>query len=137
MYSVHIDKCGARGQHPIGNIDFHNSLQVAYQTFEAKANSASAPYGYYHGWCYTPASFQLIMLELNVIGPVDWIIDTDFAAAGCEFILILKRGQATFASEAALQERRKSFLQAIVADIGVRYEYIRGIDPARIDPLAA
>jgi hypothetical protein len=134
-YSVHSDQCGAWGQHPIGNIEFHNTLQVAYQTFEATDDAASAPYVDYHGWCYTPASFQLIMLELNVLGLVDWIVETDFAAAGCEFIVILKRGRATFASEAALQERRRSLLQAIVADIGVQYEYMRGIDPAPSDPL--
>lgn len=51
-----------------------------------------APYHDVHGWVFTPASFQLIMHELNALGFIDFTVDqVVLRDGGGEFFVTLKR----------------------------------------------
>ena len=113
-----------------GNLDV--AVPVEYHgTFDACIDhllttldeTESAPYVDCHAWCYTPFSFKLVMLELNVFELVNWVIDVDFPADGGEFIVVLKKGRMAFPSASALQEARKTLLQGILADVAAQYDY--------------
>ncbi len=122
-YTVGSDGAGAWGQHPLGDLSFYSGLHTAYRLLVTTDDKETAPYVDYHGWCYTPASFKLVVLELNVLELIDWQIDLDYPAEGCEFIVILKKGRLQFSSDDALNEARKLLLRGILADIAEQHRY--------------
>ena len=128
-YTVSSDNAVAWGQHPCGDLNFYGTLTEAYRLLTTTDESETAPYVDYHAWCYTPSSFKLVMLELNVLQLVNWVIDVDFPAEGCEFIVVLKKGRMAFPSESELQEARKALLQGILADVAAQYDYLRAATP--------
>jgi SAM-dependent methyltransferase len=135
-YTVSSDNTGAWGQHPVGELRFYGTLSEAYRLLATTDETESAPYADYHAWCYSPFSFKLVMLELNVFELVNWVIDVDFPADGCEFIVVLKKGRMAFPSDSALQEARKTLLQGILADVAAQYDYLRTdhVAPAEAAP---
>jgi hypothetical protein len=44
-----------------------------------------------HGWQFTPASFELIILELAALKLIDFTIDKVFPSGGCEFTVHLRK----------------------------------------------
>jgi SAM-dependent methyltransferase len=135
-YSVSSDNTGAWAQHPVGELIFYDTLSEAYHLLTTLDETESVPYVDFHAWCYTPFSFKLVMLELNVLELVNWVIDVDFPTDGCEFIVVLKKGRIAFSSDSALQEARKALLQGILADVAAQYDYLRTAHavPAEVAP---
>ena len=129
-YTVSSDNSPAWGQHPVGDLRFYSTLTAAYHLLATTDEAEAAPYVDYHAWCYTPSSFKLVMLELNVLELIDWQVDIDYPAEGCEFIVILKNGRLRFTSDDALQEARKALLQGMLADVAAQYDYLRSAAPA-------
>jgi hypothetical protein len=123
-YAVSSNDSAAWGQHPPGNLGFYSSLRAAYQLLATTDESEAASYVDYHAWCYTPSSFKLVMLELNVLELSDWQIDFDYPTEGCEFIVILKKGRLQFVSDESLQDTRKRLLQGIIADLAEQHSYL-------------
>ncbi|MFO1157039.1 MAG: hypothetical protein U1E43_09830 [Rhodospirillales bacterium] len=110
-YTVNMDGAAAWGQHPAGELNFYSTLAAANDLLVTTDESEAAVYVDFHGWCYTPFSFKLVMLELNVLQSLDWKINADFPSEGCEFIVVLGKGRFVFASQTALQEARKALLK--------------------------
>src|SRR5271166_198492 len=92
----------AWGQHLIDNLALLGSLDLAYQKFLTHGEDDASPYTDAHAWMFTPASFQLLMLELARLKITDWRVDRISSAVGCEFYAWLSRGGAEAA--AALSE---------------------------------
>lgn len=132
-YTVSSDGTAAWGQHPVGDLSFYGTLTAAYDLLATTDEAESAPYVDYHAWCYTPSSFKLVMLELNVLRLIDWVIDQDFPAEGCEFIVVLKKGRLSFPSEAALQEVRRALLKGMLADLAVQCGYMDAATSAALE----
>lgn len=122
-YTVSGDGAAAWSQHPVGDLRFYSDAVTAFRVMDATEESEAASYVDYHGWCYTPSSFKLVVLELNLLGLIDWHIDMDYPAEGCEFIVVLKKGQLHFSSNEAVQESRKALLKGIIADIAEQHRY--------------
>lgn len=116
-YSVLAGAAPSWGQHDVGTFRLAHSLAEARRQFDAFNDSPSAPYADHHAWHYTPSSFRLVMLELNVMDVVDWREDTFFSTAGCEFFVTLKRGKASFASAEEMEAERLRFLEAMMHDV--------------------
>jgi hypothetical protein len=113
-YVVNNDGNGAWGQHPIGRIEFYHTLEEAGQVFAAVNEDPSAPYRDFHAWQFTPASFELLLLELARLKKTDWQIQRITPAMGCEFHAWLRRGggAATAAmSQSVLNARRLDLLK--------------------------
>ena len=77
------------GQEPLGRLEFVNTLAQAAE-LSARATQADAPYLDCHAWHFTPASFELMVLELSALGLIRLRVESISAADGCEFIVHLR-----------------------------------------------
>jgi SAM-dependent methyltransferase len=134
-YSVFSDNVGAWSQHPIESISFVYSIKRAKKAFDAAEEGEFAPYVDYHGWFYTPASFTLIILELNYLDVIDWTIDCHFPTVGCEFFVTLKKGKTAYASESDFDDQRLNLLKNVLDEVKTQREYL--IEPDCDDNQAA
>ena len=112
-YVVKNAESGAWGQGPVQDLDFFHSFEEAVEMFETAGEGPGAPYVDSHAWQFTPASFELLLLELARIGETDWRVDRITPAIGCEFYAWLRRGGRAAAAVSApeLQARRLALLK--------------------------
>lgn len=76
-----------------------------YQAYVAHLNDGTQEYVDAHAWHFTPASFELVMLELNALGLVDFHIASLTDTIASEFLVRLERGALSL-SPAELTSRR-------------------------------
>jgi O-antigen biosynthesis protein len=100
---------GAWGQAPMQAIEFFHSIDQAGSVLSTVGEDASSPYVDTHAWQFTPASFELLLLELARLGETDWFVERITPAKGCEFYAWLRPGGkvAAAAVPAAELERRR------------------------------
>jgi SAM-dependent methyltransferase len=111
-YYVSNDGGGAWGQQPLGELQLNYTLEQARATFAEFERSED--YLDVHAWRFTPASFQLLLLELARLGETDWRIERITEPTGCEFYAWLRRGgkaEAAAMPEAVLARRRLALLK--------------------------
>lgn len=83
----------------------------------------SGVYVDHHAWAFTPGSFQLIVLELNALGYLELSVDTALPAAGCEFIVHLRRSLERERDGKELAARRKNLLLQHTRDLAECVEF--------------
>jgi SAM-dependent methyltransferase len=128
-YAAYAEGIAAWGQHDIKKMTLVHSLAEAKKHFDELDESPSAPYVDHHAWHYTPSSFRLVMLELNVLGVLEWMEDVFFPAAGCEFFVTLKRQQMRFPSDSAMEAKRLQLLEDVLHDVHEQCVYFDGLSP--------
>ena len=94
---------------PAADLVFAHEPGKARAVFDMVA-SGEPTYRDAHAWQFTPASFELLILDLAQAGACDWQVDWVRPAAAVEFLGRLRPGVATFASADALQAHRKNLL---------------------------
>jgi hypothetical protein len=62
---------------------------------------------------FTPASFELLILELSALGILDWRVQSMFPQSGAEFIVHLARGKAIYESAEEIHKKRLDLLKKI------------------------
>ena len=90
-----------------------NSIFDAQRAYDAASEDPDLPYSDTHAWTFTPKSFELLMLELNLLGHIDWSIRYIQPTAGVEFLVWLERKRLTM-PEAEINSARLSLFTAIV-----------------------
>jgi SAM-dependent methyltransferase len=70
-----------------------------------------------HAWQFTPASFELLVLELGVLGEIDWRIDWLEPQPAMEFLVSLSRPRETFSSVDAVQARRLALVRRMMLEL--------------------
>lgn len=110
-YSVLLDELGARTQEPIREAKFMNDFNEAVEKLQRFDNTPNQPYLDCHAWHFTPATFKLVILELGVLGIVDWHIEDLYGPDGCEFFVFLRRGAERQSDPSALRSRRMRLLR--------------------------
>ncbi|MBN8891089.1 MAG: methyltransferase domain-containing protein [Rhodospirillales bacterium] len=128
-YSISMDGAIAWGQHPTQAPKFLHDFADAQAAMQIWQDTPDAPYVDYHAWQFTPASFALIVLELAQLGIIDWHIDTLHDTAGCEFIVLLKRGRESFATPQHLQAARMALLDRTLLEARAQIDEARFLDP--------
>lgn len=79
-----------------------------------------------HGWQFTPSSFELIVLELEALGLIDFQVIRSFPPDGSEFIVQLRKKDAgSGQSHEVLQEKRLELLKLIIDELGEQADYFR------------
>ena len=73
-----------------------------------------------HAWTFTPKSFELLILELNLLGHIDWAVRAIEPAAGVEFYVWLERKRETMPDIEA-NELRLSLLMATIRENSGRH----------------
>lgn len=78
-----------------------------------------------HNWVFVPASFDLLMLELGVLGYLNVHIDSIMEANEIEFYVWLKKGRINLNSE-EVQEERLKISNRIVVELAEQSRQIPG-----------
>jgi hypothetical protein len=92
-----------------------------------------------HAWRFTPASFELLLLELAWLGETDWRIERVSDPIGCEFHAWLRRGgkaAAAALSEEELSSRRLALLKRILLETRVQIDWLVDANSAEVDSRA-
>lgn len=91
----------------------HTLEQAAEQMDRAEAGDG---YTDCHGWQFTPASFELLVLEFGALGLTDWRVEWLEPRPAVEFLARLVRGREAFSSVAAREARRLDLLKRMVLE---------------------
>lgn len=134
-YSVTGDGSGAWGQHPIREWQFMDTLSRAAGATE-RAIGERGEYEDFHAWHFTPATFELMILELAQIGVTDWRIQTMHGPQGCEFICLLRRGAPRIDDPEELQSRRLALLRRTLDETRQQLDHLAESLPAPAQPAA-
>src|SRR5271166_3311083 len=109
------------------------SIFQAQKAYDAASQDPASPYTDCHAWAFTPRSFELLILELNLLGHTDWAIRSIEPAEGVEFYVWLERKRLAM-PEAEVNATRLSLLAAIVYETR---NAIAQLDAAEAAPVAA
>jgi hypothetical protein len=93
------------------------TLGQAYERFLSARDDAAAPYEDCHAWMFTPASFELIVLELAELGVIDWRVERIVPQPGVEFAVHLRRGRRLFSRREAFEAHRLELLGDTMRDL--------------------
>jgi hypothetical protein len=104
-----------------------NSFFDAYKAFTNANQHSGQEYQDCHAWMFTPASFELLILEISALGVLDWHVQSIVPMSGTEFFVHLARGRPIFASEEALEMRRAALLGDIQRDLYKQAMHFCGI----------
>jgi SAM-dependent methyltransferase len=132
-YAVRNDGGGAWGQHAVGEMGFFHPIEEARKLFDSI--SANDNYVDLHAWRFTPASFELLLLELARLGATDLRVESITPANGCEFFAWLRRGGGAAASsltETDLAARRLSLLKQTLLDTKAQIDWLMAGEPTLI-----
>lgn len=110
---------------------FARDLLEAMRHFEA-ASAPDASYVDVHGWVFTPASFELLMLELRQIAVCSWSVDRINRQKSLEFLVKLRRCDAPLPEESFTRERVRVSME-LLRDIRAGIDWILdGKDTVRV-----
>jgi hypothetical protein len=126
-YVVLADGLIAWGQYPIKNLSFCSSLEAAHSEFLTRGEDDASPYTDMHAWQFTPASFQLLILELARLGFSDWRVEGISPTAGCEFHVWLRRGgqeAANALTESELNAQRLDLLKGTLLEAKEQIKFL-------------
>ena len=91
------------------------------------SDDPSDPYVDMHAWQFTPASFELLLLELARLRKTDWQIQRTTPAMGCEFHAWLCRGGKAAAgalSQSRLDARRLVLLKQCLLQTSEQIDFL-------------
>lgn len=109
-YSAVVDGQLAWGPRPIKLPVFLDDFKVAADTVALFHGRLTGPYADYHAWQFTPAGFQLTMLELKALHLTDWYIEKLEGPENFEFFVSMRRCSAAGHDEPDLQTQRRHLL---------------------------
>ena len=107
---VSADNLTSWGQHRVHQFTFELPLKNTSKAMGRWSAEPDAPYRDCHAWQFTPASFELIILELGLVGMLDWHVVTIYPTAGNEFIALLQPGLPPFVAPETSDEQRMALL---------------------------
>jgi SAM-dependent methyltransferase len=118
-YAYYVTLRGESGWEvqPSGEVRLTNTLDFAWRAMQDSTEAAGSPYQDCHAWVMTPASFELMILEVARTGLIDWRIESSEAQAGVEFIVRMARGREDLASAEAFEALRRALLHRCVQDL--------------------
>jgi SAM-dependent methyltransferase len=114
-----VSKRGSIGWNPgdYGNFQFAHSLQQALASFRAVSRTEDSPYQDYHSWQFTPASFELVILELNFLGIIPWGVRELKRTTGMEFYVWLGRQVTAKDDSDGFDQRRLALLETMMTEL--------------------
>lgn len=86
------------------------------------ADPEKAEYIDCHAWHFTPSSFDLLILELNAIGLIQFEVDLSFPSWGCEFYRTLRKVPAGKNQSASLPDRRLALHRQIFEEMRAQFD---------------
>lgn len=121
-YSAVVEGQLAWGPRPITPPTLLDPFATAADTVAAFREGAE--YKDYHAWHFSPAGFELTMLELNALGLLDWRIETLAGPENFEFFILLRHGAGECLANDTLQRRRRELLIQQLAEVQQQGDFI-------------
>ena len=121
---------GTWGQHPLHGLQLLHPIEHARDLFASFG--ATSDYVDLHAWRFSPASFELLLLELARLGETDWRVERTTEAAGCEFFAWLRRdgnAMAAALSEEAFAARRLALLKRTLLETRAQIDWLLAGEP--------
>jgi SAM-dependent methyltransferase len=115
-YQMSNGEKNAWGQFDGTRISLAGRTETAERDARASGLAESAPYVDCHAWCFTPASFELLILEVGILDLIGFHIKRLFPTEGHEFFVSLRKGREQFGPD--VQLKRLELLKATVDDLG-------------------
>ena len=115
-YLTRLAGRAAWAREPLKELALDHTLEQARGNADA-GTGATAGYVDCHAWQFTPASFELLVLELGVLDEIDWRIDWLEPQPAMEFLVSLSRPRRTFAALEDLQARRLELLRRMLLEM--------------------
>lgn len=94
-----------------------HTLEQAFELYRNYEDAGRCEYVDVHGWVFTPASFELLILELWLMGLIDWEVASCQTTAPHEFVVLLRRATCPRPAPAEQNERRHQLLQRVAGEI--------------------
>jgi hypothetical protein len=108
------------------DLDLTEPLSHAWEKYKAYVEGTARGDQAYvdaHAWYFTPASFELTVLELNALGLIDFAISSLAKTLGSEFIVRMERGRLALPEDVLHRRRRELLLTRqveLMAETGVQ-----------------
>lgn len=114
------------GEH-VRSLDFfHPFNRLSKLTYDAAAEPGE--YEDAHAWHFTPSSFALLVLDLSLIGVVDWQVEWMESGKRVEFFGHLRPGALCFQDQRASQAMRLKLLKDISRELAEQWQSISQAD---------
>ncbi len=126
-FSAYIAYDGDRihwGREPLTKLRLADNLEHAYSEFLSWSADPNAPYVDCHAWHFTPASFELLIVELGALGVVDWRLAWLGPQPGLEFFVRLVPGRERFATPEDREARRLELLKRILLELREQTDWL-------------
>ena len=114
------------GRERLAELYLPDTLDHAFAEFQAWSPEPDAPYVDCHAWHFTPASFELLILELGGVSVSDWHIEWLSSRPSVEFMTRLKRGRPQFATPADRDRRRLELMKQILLEVREQTDWLIG-----------
>jgi hypothetical protein len=114
-YLARLDGRAAWGVEPLTGLSLDHTIEQAYRHAE-HGSKPEMRYVDCHAWQFTPASFELLILELAALGMIDWRIDWIKPQPAVEFLVSLSRPRLDI-NAAELQMRRCELLKRMLIEM--------------------
>lgn len=111
-YGVWVGRVAAWLPGQTGSLYLPDSLERShsvYMKYVENLEAGTQSYMDSHCWYWTPSSFELMMIELNHLGYIDFFIDEIEPQPSSEFLVRLKKGKLNLDKD-SLQSRRLELL---------------------------
>lgn len=122
------------GREPLPDLYLPDTLDHAFSEFQDWSPDPNAPYVDCHAWHFTPASFELLILELGAVGLVDWHVAWLSSRPQVEFMTRLERGTQQFVSPRERDRRRLDLMKQILLDLREQTDWLVGAKPEKLPP---
>jgi hypothetical protein len=139
-YIVNNGGSGAWGQTPIQDLQFYRSLAEAGEAFSTTSEDPESLYLDKHARQFTPASFEILLLELARLGEIDWQVERITPPTGCEFYAWLRRGgkaAAAALTAAEVDARRLALLKQTLLQTREQIDLLLAAEPDPGNPGAS
>jgi SAM-dependent methyltransferase len=131
-YNVYADGDYVWERRPIGNVRFFTPLAEAKREldqYRGRKTGGSTEYVDCHAWHFTPASFELVMLELAALGEIDFTVARTLPTVGHEFYASLRRNAVSAGDDAALEAARLRLLRQSFVELRDQADCLLGAAP--------
>jgi SAM-dependent methyltransferase len=127
-YSVTLHgRPGWGADEPAADVAFAHRLELARRLFDD--SQADDVYRDAHGWQFTPASFELLILDLAQASACDWHVDWIEPQPAVEFLGRLRAG-AVACDAGCLPQRRRDLLFAMARESREQLDRLLATEPA-------
>lgn len=111
-------------------VPFH--LMHGFEAAQGVLHQQTNGYTDSHAWKFTPASFELLVTELNLLREIPWAIEELVSADGVEFYATLRRRDLDLAD---VDTRRLQLLTEIVMETKEQIAELEVSDPPPVRPV--